>query len=157
MKDTGRVRPSGSEGSRPNKPQWPPRESPGPEDKRWGLCPWSQRDWPRAWEPRPGSPCTLWAGFCFSWQILISLYFDHTVATLAQRAKLNSKLTREERQYICVVRKTPSLAGRVFVFGALANADESTTLHHYTRLLTNLKVIFPKLCQYRVIFPGNLM
>lgn len=35
------------------------------------------------------SPHTLWAGFCFSWQILITLYFDHTVECYISTSKLN--------------------------------------------------------------------
>lgn len=45
---------------------------------------------------------------CFSWQILITLYFDHTVECYVSRSKLNLKLTREEDK--CKIHNTLSIS-----------------------------------------------
>lgn len=68
----------------------------------------------QGWEPKPVTTHFIGRILCFSWQILITLYFDHTVECYISTSKLNltrSLLMKKKFKIyntsICVVTKIP--------------------------------------------------
>lgn len=60
------------------------------------LCPWTRGQAKGSGAEARGTTSFVGRLLCFSWQVLITLYFDHTVECYVSRSKLNLKLTCEE-------------------------------------------------------------